>query len=57
MVGRKKQDFWPINILKGMTVRQKLGMISEKKVIQIFKLKKKKFNKKSNSSLGQKISK
>ena len=42
MVGRKKQDFWPrINILKGMTVRQKLGMISEKKVVQKFKLKQK----------------
>ena len=28
---------------KGMTVRQKLGMISEKKVVQISKFKKKKF--------------
>ena len=46
MVGPKKQDFWPkINILKendcilrirGAPVRQKLGMILEKKVIQKF---------------------
>ena len=44
MVGPKKQDFWPkINILKGkhcilrirgVPVRQKLGMILENKVVQ-----------------------
>ena len=51
MVGPKKQDFWPkINILKGnrcilrirgLPVRQKLGMILENKVIQKLKLEKK----------------
>ena len=44
MVGPKKQDFWPkINILtgnhcilkiRGVPVRQKLGMILENKVVQ-----------------------
>ena len=48
MVGPKKQDFWPkINILKGKhcilrirgaPVRQKLGAILEKKVVQKLKL-------------------
>ena len=52
MVGFKKQDFWPeINILKGnhcsfrirgAPVCQKLGMILENKVVQKFKLEKKK---------------
>ena len=47
MVGPKKQDFWPkINILKGKhcilrirgaPVCQKLGMISENKVVQKLK--------------------
>ena len=56
MVGPKKQDFWPrINILKGiylfsilrlMTVRQKLGMILENKVVQKLKLEKNVFKKK-----------
>ena len=54
MVGPKKQDFWPrINILKGfffsilrlMTVRQKLGMILENKVVQKLKLEKKNLTK------------
>jgi hypothetical protein len=50
MVGLKKQDFWSkINILKGnhcilrirgATVRQKLGMILENKVVQKLKLEK-----------------
>ena len=50
MMGHKKQDFWPkINILKenhcilrlqGAQVRQKLGMILEKKVVQKLKLEK-----------------
>jgi hypothetical protein len=53
MVGPKKQDFWPkINILKGnhcilriggAQVRQKLGMISENKVVQKLKIEKKVF--------------
>jgi hypothetical protein len=53
MVGPKKQDFWPkINILKGnhcilriggAQVRQKLGMISENKVVQKLKKGKKGF--------------
>ena len=52
-MGPKKQDFWPnINILKGNyyilrirggPVRQKLGMILEKKVVQKLKLEKKVF--------------
>ena len=50
MMGPKKQDFWPkINILKGnhcilrirgVPVRQKLGMILESKVLQKLKLQK-----------------
>ena len=50
MVGPKKQDFWPkINRLKGnhcilrlrgVPVRQKLGMILENKVVQKLKLEK-----------------
>ena len=50
MVGPKNQDFWPkINILKGnhcilrtrgAPVRQKLGMILEKKVVKKLKLEK-----------------
>ena len=50
MVGPKKQDFWPkINVLKGnhcilrmqgAPVCQKLGMISENKVVQKLKLEK-----------------
>ena len=50
MVGPKKQDFWPkINILKAnhcifriqdASVRQKLGMILENKVVQKLKLEK-----------------
>ena len=50
MEGPKKQDFWPkINILKGnhcilrirgVPVRQKLGMILENKVVQNLKLEK-----------------
>ena len=50
MVGPKKQDFWSkINILKGnyyilrirgVPVRQKLGMILENKVVQKLKLEK-----------------
>ena len=51
MVGPKKQDFWPkITILKGnnhsilrirgASVRQKLGMILENKVVQKLKLEK-----------------
>ena len=53
MVGPKKKDFWPkINILKGnhcilrirgVPVRQKLGMILENKVVQKWKLEKKCF--------------
>ena len=53
MVGPKKQDFKPkINILKGnhcnlciqgTPVGQKLGMISENKVVQKLKLEKKRF--------------
>ena len=52
----KKQDFWPkINILKGnhcvlrirgAPVRQNLGMILEKKVVQKLKLEKNVFYKK-----------
>ena len=49
MVGPKKQDFWPkINIvlkgnhcilrIRGVPVRQKLGMILENKVVQKLKL-------------------
>ena len=48
MMGTKKQDFWPkINILKGnhcilriwgASVRQKLGMILENKLVQKLKL-------------------
>ena len=51
MVGPNKQDFWPkTNILKGnhcilrirgVTVRQKLGMIIKNKVDQKLKLEKK----------------
>ena len=54
-MGPKKQDFWPnINILKGNyyilrirggPVRQKLGMILEKKVVQKLNLEKKKSQK------------
>ena len=56
MVGPKMQDFWPrINILKGicrlMTVRQKVGMILENKVVQKLKLEKKVFNKKWSPKL------
>ena len=61
MVGPKKQDFWPkINILKGnhciltiwgAPVRQKLGMILEKEVVQKLKLEKKKFYKKWSPKL------
>jgi hypothetical protein len=53
MVGPKKQDFWPkINKLKGnlrirvAPSRQKLGMISENKVLQKLELEKNVFNKK-----------
>jgi hypothetical protein len=56
MVGPKKQDFWPkINILKGnhcilritgASVRQKLGMILENKVVQKLNLEKNVFYKK-----------
>ena len=55
-MGPKQQDFWPkINILKrnhcilrirGAPVRQKLGMILEKKVVQKLKLEKNVFFKK-----------
>ena len=50
MVGPKKQDFWPkVNMLKGnhcilrirgATVRQRVGMILENKVVQKLKLEK-----------------
>ena len=50
MVGPKEQEFWPkINMIKGnhcilrmqgAPVRQKLGMILEKKVVQKLKLEK-----------------
>ena len=50
MVGPKKQDFWPkISILKGnhcilkiqgVSVRQKLGMTLENKVVQKLKVEK-----------------
>ena len=45
MMGPKKQDSWPkINVLKGnhciLRIRQKLGMILEKKVVQKLKLEK-----------------
>ena len=43
MVGPKTQDFWPnhcILRIRGTTVRQKLGMIIENKVVQKLKLKK-----------------
>ena len=50
MVGPNKQDFWPkINIpkgnhcilrIRGASVRQKLGMILENKVVQKLKLEK-----------------
>ena len=53
MVGPKKQDFWPkVNILKenhcilrirGASVRHKLGMILENKVVQKLKFEKKCF--------------
>ena len=56
MVGPKKQDFWSrINILKGKkcilriqgaSVRQKLGMIFENKVVQKLRLEENVFNKK-----------
>ena len=55
MVGFKKQEFWPkINILKGshcilrirgVPVRQKLGMILENKVVQKLKSEKMFFRK------------
>ena len=55
MVGPKMQDFWPkINKLKGnhcilrirgASVRQKLGMILENKVVQKLKLEKMFFTK------------
>ena len=53
MVGPKEQEFWPkINMIKGnhcilrmqgAPVRQKLGMILEKKVVQKLKVEKKCF--------------
>ena len=61
MVGPKKQDFRPkINILKGnhcilrirgASVRQKLDIILENKVVQKLKLKKNVFDKKWSSKL------
>ena len=61
MVGPKKQDFWPkINILKGnhyilriwgSSVRQKLGMILENKVVQKLKLEKNCFFYKNGSHI------
>jgi len=61
MVGPGGQDFWPrINILRGiclfsilrlMTVRQKLGMILENKVVQKLKLEKNVFYKKWSPKL------
>ena len=61
MVSPKKQDFWPrISILKGiyffsilrlMTVRQKLGMILENKVVQKLKLEKNVYYKKWSPKL------
>ena len=60
-MGPKKQDFWPkINILKGnrcilrirgLPVRQKLGMILENKVVQKLKLEKKSFLQKMVSKI------
>ena len=61
VVGLKKQDFWPrINILEGKktqkfprskTVCQKMGMISESKVVQKLKLEKNVFYKKWSPKL------
>ena len=61
MMGTKKQDFWPkINILKGnhcilriwgASVRQKLGMILENKLVQKLKLEKNVFHKNSSPKL------
>ena len=60
-MGPKKQDFWPeINILKGnhcilrirgAPVRQKLGMVLAKEVVQKLKLEKNIFYKKWSSNL------
>ena len=60
-MGPKKQGFWPkINILKGnhcilrirgATVRQKLGMVLENKVVQKLKLEKYVFYKKWSPKL------
>ena len=61
MDGPKKQDFWPkINILKGnycilrirgVPVRQKLGMILENKVVQKLKLERNVIHKKWSPKL------